>query len=213
MKTATAGALLIVLTLLASALAPAQSAEEVLDKVRKKYDSIVDAEVRFTQSEKFSIANVEQHTSGTLFMKKGNRYRVEFEDQTIVTDGTTVWSYSASSHQLLIDTYKSDERSLTPERILTGAPTDFTPAVVGKEKVGNVETIELKLIPKDEQSFLQTMKLWVARDDGVIRKVELDDASGKVTIYTVIDFKINKGIPDSRFTYTAPPGADVVDMR
>ncbi len=213
MKTTTAGALLIVLTLLASALAPAQSAEEVLDKVRKKYDSIVDAEVRFTQSEKFSIANVEQHTSGTLFMKKGNRYRVEFEDQTIVTDGTTVWSYSASSHQLLIDTYKADERSLTPERILTGAPTDFTPAVVGKEKVGNVETIELKLIPKDEQSFLQTMKLWVARDDGVIRKVELDDASGKVTVYTVIEFKINKGIPDSRFTYTAPPGADVVDMR
>ena len=57
------------------------------------------------------------------------------------------------------------------------------------------------------------MKLWVAEEDGLIRKVELDDVSGKVSVYVVNDVKINKGIPDSRFSYKAPAGAEVVDMR
>jgi outer membrane lipoprotein carrier protein len=188
-------------------------AREVLEKVRKKYDAIADGELRYTQTTIFPVAKLEQHLKGMLVFKKGNRYRVEMEDQTIVTDGTTVWSYSVRNHQVLIDNFTADERSLTPERILVSAPDDFTPILVGQEKVGKFETTVVKLIPRSEQVLIQSMKLWVDESESLIRMVEILDAGGKTTTYTVTDLRLNTGVPDARFVFQIPEGADVVDLR
>src|SRR5512142_548916 len=74
-----------------------ETAQDILNQVKKKYDTIRDAQISFTQAVKFPLAHVEQKASGTLVMKKENRYKVEMEGQTIVTDGTTVWSYSKAN--------------------------------------------------------------------------------------------------------------------
>lgn len=191
----------------------AETAQEILEKVKAKYDGIADGELKFSQQVKFSMANIEQRVNGTLFFKKENKYRVELDAQTIVTDGETVWSYSASNKQVLIDRFKSDERTLTPERILTAAPSDFSAAVLGKEKIGKIDATVLKLVPRDEQSLIKTMKLWIDDSDWMMMKVELTDVNGKVTTYSVTDIRLNIGLPDSRFKYQIPEGTDVVDLR
>lgn len=193
--------------------ARAQTAQEVLDNLRNKYETIRDARISFTQRITFAVAKVEQRTAGTLQFKKENKYRVEFEDQTIVTDGETVWSYSASSNQVLIDNFTSDERSLTPERILTGAPSDYAATLLGKEKAGARNLFLLKLLPKSEQSSIKSMKLWVDDDEWLIRKVEIVDFSGAVTTYSVGDIRLDPGLQDSLFSYRIPEGASVVDLR
>lgn len=189
------------------------SAQDVLERMKKKYDSIYDAQFRFSQKVKFEMARVEQLVSGTLLLKKENKYRVELEEQTIVTNGETVWSYSLPNNQVLIDHFKMNDRTFSPERILTGAPEDFAATVVGRETLGKSSAIILKLVPRDDQAFVRSMKIWV--DDGtwMIRRVELVDANGKETQYTVSDVKINVGLQDSRFTYQIPEGVEVVDLR
>jgi len=191
----------------------AQDAQDVLEQLRKKYDTIKDAEVQFSSRMKFSIAKVEQRTSGRLQFKKEHKYRVELEDQTVVTDGETVWSYSASANQVLIDHFKLDERMLSPEQILTAAPRDFSATTIGHEKSGKRDLIILKLVPKGEQSTLKSMKLWVDDDEWLIRKVELVDLNGTETVYVVNDFRLNTGLEDTRFSYQVPEGATVVDLR
>ena len=190
-----------------------ENAREVLEKVGKKYDTLVDAQVKFAQKVKFEVANVQQTASGILILKKGNKYRVDLEDQTIVTDGQTVWKYSASQKQVLIDHFKMDERSLSPERILTGAPEDYTPALLEKENLGRTETIVLKLVAKRDDAFVHSLKIWVDDATWLIKKVDFVDASGKETEYTVSDIKTNLGLADSRFTYQIPEGVEVVDLR
>lgn len=210
---------LLVLPLVLVLLVPAelrsaqQSAEDVLAKVRKKYDSITDAEMKFSQDVKFPMAKVEQHVSGTLFTKKQNKYRVELEGQTIVTDGETVWSYSPGNNQVLIDKFKLDERALSPDRILVGAPEDFTATLVGHEKVGKIDAVVVKLIPRNDQSMLTSLKLWINEDDWMIRRAEVIDLNGRETTYTVHQARVNVGLPDNRFIFQIPEGADVVDMR
>jgi outer membrane lipoprotein carrier protein len=189
------------------------SAEDILDRVHKKYDRMEDAEVRFSQKVKFSHAKIEQEVAGTLQFKKANRYRVEFEGQLVVTDGETVWSYSQENNQVLIDRFKLDERSLSPERILTAAPGDFSATLLGSEKTAQGEAVVLKLIPRDASALLKSMKLWVLESDWLIHRVEILDQHGKETTYQVSSFKTNIGIPDSRFVYQVPPGVDVVDLR
>lgn len=208
-----AGALVLLMCAsLGMSLGP-QKAEDVLDKVRKRYEAVTDAELRFSQKVHFPMTNVEQQTSGTLYVKKKNRYRVETDGQVIVTDGQTIWSSSAATNQVVIDRFKQDEQSLSPEKILVGTPDNFTATVVGEEKVGEYETTVLKLVPREEQSFIHSLRLWVDEKEWMIRQVEVVDLSEKVTTYSVLQVRTNTGLPDSRFVYTIPKGADVVDLR
>jgi outer membrane lipoprotein carrier protein len=190
-----------------------QSADDVLEKVRKRYDAVTDAELRFAQKVRFSMTKVEQQVSGTLFIKKKNKYRVEMDDRVIVTDGETIWSYSAANNQVVIDKFKQDEQSLSPEKILVGTPDNFTATLVGEEKLGGFETTVLKLVPKDEQSFIYSLRLWVDEKEWMIRQVEVVDVSEKQTVYSVLQVRTNTGLQDSRFVYQIPKGAEVVDLR
>jgi chaperone LolA len=210
------GILWVGMACLAAAIASstsAQTAQEILEKARKKYDSLDDAELKFIQTTRFPVSHLEQRLSGSLQMKKGNHYRVETDDMVVVTDGETVWSYSRANNQVLIDRFKMDDRGFSPERILAAAPGEFVATLIGKEKVGAVETAILKLIPSGEPGFVKSLKLWIADVDHLTRKAELVDANGKETTYQVSDLRVNTGLTDARFSYTAPEGADVVDLR
>src|SRR5512141_3257524 len=90
--------------------------KEITDRLQKKYESIQDATARFTQHVKFGFSKIEQNFSGTLRMKRPNKYRVETDYQTLVTDGATVWSYSPVNKQVLIDRYKETSDSFAPEQ-------------------------------------------------------------------------------------------------
>ncbi len=208
-----AGAMIVLAALASSVPARAQSAQDILESVRKRYESITDAEVQFSSRVKFSLAKTEQRFSGTLQFKREHKYRVELQDRTIVTDGTTLWSYSAQEHQVLIDTFTPDERSSLPEQIMTGAPKDFVPTLLGHEKSGGRDLVVLKLTPKSSTSTLKSMKLSIDEETWLIRMVELDDLNGTETTYAVQEIKVNPGIPDSRFVFTAPEGTTVVDLR
>lgn len=189
------------------------TAQEVLEKMKKKYDSMDDVQLRFSQRLKFSIAKMEQSRSGLLLVKKENKYRVEFDDQTIVTDGETVWSFSLSNNRVLIDRFKMNESSLSPDKILAGAPKDYSAVLLDNEKMGGKDVVVLKLVPKNENASVKTMKLWVDEGTWLTKKVELVDVGGNETTYVVEDFKTNLGLPDSRFTYQIPQGVEVVDLR
>jgi outer membrane lipoprotein carrier protein len=189
------------------------TAQEILKKVHDRYDSISDAEIKFQQRVKMPIGKLEQTTAGTLFTKKGNKYRVELEQQTIVTDGVTVWSYSAAQRQVLVDRFEQDEHSLSPDRILSGEAADLAPVLIGKEKMGKLETTVLKLTSRDEASLLKWLKLWVSDSDWLVHKAELVDVNGKETVYQVLEIKVNTGISDAHFTFVPPAGVEVVDLR
>jgi chaperone LolA len=189
------------------------SAAEVLARVHKNYEEMEDAEVRFSQKVKFARSKVEQEVTGVLQFKKEHKYRIAFEGQLVVTDGETVWSYSEQNNQVLIDRFHLDERSLSPERILTAAPEDFEAILTNREKEPRGDVFVLKLTPRDPSSLMKTMKLWVHASDWLIHRVEILDQHGKETTYLVSSFKMNTGVPDSRFLYQIPPGVEVVDLR
>lgn len=190
-----------------------ETAQEVLDNVKKKYESINDAELRFQQKVKFTLTTMEQSSAGTLWLKKDHKYRIEYGEQTIVTDGTTVWSYSATTHQVVIDHFKIDERSLTPEKLLSGAQGNYAATLIGKERLGKVDVVQVKLIPKDEQALVSSLRFWVDERDWMIRQMEIVDANGRQTTYVVQQAKLNIGIADARFSFQPPQGAEVVDLR
>src|ERR1051326_4884038 len=128
--------LVLISLICASAAYAGEGAEDIVARLQKKYDAIRDASVTFDQSTVFGVTNAEQSVTGKLFMKKGNKYRIETESQTTVTDGKSVWSYAKANKQVLIDKYKEDPKSFSPDKILVNVPDNYTSIVLGKEKVG-----------------------------------------------------------------------------
>jgi len=189
------------------------SVKEITDRMQKKYESIQDATARFTQHVRFGFSKIEQSFAGTLRMKKPNRYRIETEYQILVTDGTTVWSFSPVNKQVLIDRYKETPDSFTPEQFLLNLPSNYYATLLQPETGAEKTVIILKLVPKDDQSFIKSMKVWVDEGSWVVKKVEMLDVNDTEKTYTVQEIKINTNLRDTTFVFTPPLGTEVVDLR
>ena len=187
--------------------------KQVTEQLQHRYEMIDDAIVQFEQHVKFGYSNIEQNFSGTLKMKKPKHYRIESEHQTIVTDGSTVWAYSAANNQVIIDRYKENSNSISPEQFMLNLPANYYASLLGTEKQPTGNTILLKLVPKDDRSFVKSVKISVEENGWMVRKIVILDVNETETTYTVKDAKLNTNLKEKLFTFETPAGAEVVDLR
>lgn len=117
--------------LIAHPVSAGDDPDAVIAKLQKKYDSIRDASVEFTETVRFGVTQSEQSFSGKFSMKRGNMYRIDLGHENIVTDGLTVWSYSKINNQVLIDKYKEDPKSFSPDKVLVNVPANYRASALG----------------------------------------------------------------------------------
>jgi outer membrane lipoprotein carrier protein len=181
--------------------------------MKKRFDSMENAVATFTQEVRFGFSNIRQEFSGTLTMKKPNKYRIESEHQTLVTDGQTVWAYSPVNKQVVIDRYKENRNTISPEQFLINLPETYYAAVLGTEKSDRQTVAVLKLVPKDDASFIRSVKLWVESASWMVRKIQIEDVNETVTTYSIRELTLNASVGDALFQFSPPQGTDVVDLR
>ena len=94
------------------AFADSPSARDIINKVQDKYNRTEDAVIKFTQTVKYPLSKLSKTTEGTMYLKKGNMYRIDTGDRVIVTDGKTSWIYTPASNQVIIDKFRDDKTPL-----------------------------------------------------------------------------------------------------
>lgn len=186
------------------------SAQDIIQNVQNQYKDITDAKASFTQTVKYSSAKA-QTSSGTLYIKKEKKYRIETGSQTIVTDGSTSWSYNSGKKQVVIDYYKETGNSFSPNKYLFQYPENFYSDLAGTEKLSGNDVYVLTLKPR-ESGYVKSAKLWVGKDDWIIKKIYIVTDESTST-YTVKNVQLNVGLGDSKFSFSAPAGTEVIDMR
>ncbi len=186
--------------------------QELLEKLQKKYAKLKDATFEFSQTTKFSITKVSQTLSGTVKSKK-KKYRIETENGLIITDGSSVWRYNPEKHQVLVDKYKDDPQTLTPDRVVEDATKEYYYVKTGTEKHKDDQFSIIKLTPKSESSSIKSLKLWIDEDALTISKIEMTDITDNTTSYIITSFTTNTELPDSLFKFTPPEGVEVIDLR
>ncbi len=190
-----------------------RSVEEVTEKMREAFADVKTVRASFTQTVRFGFSNIEQTFDGTLSLKKPKQYRIESEHQTVVTDGTTVWLYSPVNKQLVIDHFKENANSVSPENFLTTLPTTYYISLLAREETRSRPLLVLRMVPKDDRSFIQSVKLWVDERKWEVRKIQVVDANDTETTYTLKDVETNVRLEDSLFTFNPPAGTEIVDLR
>ncbi|MBD3290671.1 outer membrane lipoprotein chaperone LolA [candidate division KSB1 bacterium] len=188
-------------------------AEDIIDKVKNKYEEIGSLTANFTQSFKWKLAGESQEQHGSLFIKGKNKFRIETEGQIVVSDGTNLWTYSKSNNQVIIDNVDNAEEVILPREIFLKFSQNYNPQYLREEKYNNTDCYVVNLIAKTDNQFIREMKIWVARSSWLTQKVQHTDINENITTYSLRSIKVNQDLKDTVFSLQIPENVEVVDMR
>jgi len=196
------------------AMSFAEDVEDIIKKVQKKYDKMDNFSAAFKQLEIFKLTGSQNELEGKIFIRQGIKYRFESDDQTVVTDGKSVWTYNAISKQLIIDKVRENSGALLPRDLLYKYPKNSYAALLGEETLNNRSCYLVKLTPKENfPGYLKEIRLWVDKSESLVSRMETTDLNGNNTIFDITSVNSKTELPDTLFSFQPQDGVDVVDMR
>lgn len=192
--------------------ATAQDAETVFERLKDKYDSIESLRAEFSQTMTSSYMDEEATSRGVLVIQ-GDRYRVETEGQTLVTDGKVTWVYLAAQNQLLINDYRNDEQTFSISEFLFGHSENFDASEVTTTTMGGQKHLVLTLTPKKDDAFFTQATLALRDRDDVITQLQVVDVNGTTMVFNLNNIQLNPALQENVFSFIPPHGTEVIDLR
>jgi chaperone LolA len=206
----------IILLMMVCMVGLSQSADvkAIVREIQEKYEDLEYLSATFVQSEEFKLTGSRNETQGRIYVKNGIEYRLETEDQIIVTDGKSVWTYSPFNNQVLIDRVKEGDGSLLPRDLLFRYPRDYMATLVDEQKIDGDKFYVLKLDPKEGvYGYIKTMKIWVNARSYIITRIEYEDFNENVSSFEVQQIDTKTTLPEDLFRFEIKEGMEVVDLR
>jgi outer membrane lipoprotein carrier protein len=147
--------------------------------------------------------------SGVLAIRRPNRFRWDYREpyeQVIVADGSRVWLYDSDLEQVTVRKL-DDTLSATPAMLLSGEANleeNFTVTQVQSD--ADIQWVQME--PKRNDTDFKSVRLGF--EGSTLRFMQLADKLGQTTRLEFTDVQRNPVMDPSRFTFTVPPGADVI---
>ena len=207
--------ILILLACISSAFS-GESASKVLKEIVKKYNNIENFTAEFIHTEYFNLYGSKNERIGKIYIKDGIKYRYVTDEETVITDGETVWIYTSFNNQVLIDNAKKDDEGgyLIPRDLLYKYPREYYATLLEELKIDKDNYYVLKLDPKENvHGFIQSMKIWVNAKSYIISKIEYTDYQKNISTFEIKKIDIDTKLLDKQFIYEVEEGVKVVDVR
>lgn len=190
---------------------------EVVERVQATCHRTQDLSARFHQTATNRALGQVQEASGLFLAKRPGMMRWAYEKpeaRLFVTDGKTLWAYSPTEKQVIVQDVADALASRLPLSFLAGnctLATDFDIALVENAATrGSPTTRILDLKPKRPEAGIARMLLEVTTKGYTVDKTTLFDAYGNTTVIALTHLKLNTGLDDQQFRFTPPPGVAVV---
>ena len=150
-----------------------------------------------------------EEASGTLAIRRPDRFRWDYREpneQVIVADGSRIWLYDADLEQVTVRKL-DDTLSATPAMLLSGQGNlEQNFSVTQTSQEGGVFWVRMQ--PKRDDTDFKWVRLGF--DGATLKFMQLADKLGQTTQLEFAQLERNPALDPSRFTFTVPPGADVI---
>lgn len=193
-------------------------AKKILDDVSAKTKTYSTINAEFT----ITIENKKNKTSDTQNGKitlKGNKYKLEVNNQTIISDSKTSWTILKDASEVQINSIESKEKEtgLNPSNIFTMHEKGFKYEFVKEEKQKNGALYQIiKLYPDDvKNKNYHTAVLTINKEKSQIVSIKILGKDGTDMTYLVKSFGANAAVPETIFVFNDKnyPGYEVIDLR
>ena len=160
----------------------------------------------------------------TVYFKRPNRLRIDFtkpKEQVILFTGDTLTIYVPSYRMVLNQTIEKGSSagtanlatpqglSLLKRSYTIAYETGATPQPL--EEGSSEQVVILALNRRSASETFRNIRLLVSPGTKLIRRIEAWPISGSKITFDFSYYRLNTGIPDSRFLYDIPPNADMMN--
>ncbi len=202
---------------LATSVASAQtSAADVAQKVQTHYDGVRDFSADFTHAYEGGVLRRKTTERGTVLVRKPGRMRWNYtapEEKLFVSDGVKMYAWVPADRQVTVSSMPKGDEASTPILFLVGRGNlvrDFDVAEAPPVAGAPANSYALLLTPKRKTAEYDALTLVVDRASLLLRMLIARDGQGGASTFTFTNLKENVNIPDSKFAFTIPRGAEVV---
>ncbi len=205
---------LVLLSLFVGSAVAAISANEVIDRVQKRAATDTPLRVSFQQIFEWKLTGNVEDVTGEMVLHGLDKFRITTPDQTIVSDGETMWTYSRLENQVLIDNVQKDSQTLMPRDILFSYTQDYE-AVVWQQNIrfNGEPALILRLLPRDEDQYVQETKVWVNTETWKPMQIQFTDINENETVYTINSIEEDPAIVSATFEFEPDTTMEVIDVR
>lgn len=190
-------------------------AKKLLDKVQAKYNSYKTLKADFTLT--IEIPEEPAEVQKGKFMQEGDKYRLEAEAQTMVSDGETLWLHMKNSQEVQINDVEEEEGEvLSPSSFLKFYESEeFVYVLINEfpEKGVVVQQIEFK--PLDEDSEYHKVRLTLNKKTNEVMRIKAFAKDGSRFSFELGKLIANPTLPASTFKFEKSECAECefVDLR
>jgi outer membrane lipoprotein-sorting protein len=189
------------------------SPEKVIRNMEKTINSSKIIRVLFDETYIWKLTGEASSITGELVMQDDDQFRIITDDQTIVSDGDTLWTYSKPSNRVIIDHLTDSDEVLLPRQIFFYYTKDFQVRMKGEEEIRSNDCYTLEFTTKSGDSYIPKVKVWIDKEEWLPRKIEQTDLNNNRTIYLLRDIQIGLEMNNSIFQFIIPDSAEVIKMK
>ncbi len=165
-----------------------------------------------------TIENTESKSKETKNGKvssKGNMFKAEMGNQTIMSDGKVLWTYIKDINEVQINNFEQGQDILSPNDIFKIAEKDYLVYFGEKVTEGGKSLQIIELTPKNKSLNYSKIKMYIDPSDNTVKKGVVFDKSAIKYTYSISNFKSNMELSDTFFKFdkTKYPGVEVIDLR
>lgn len=201
--------------------------EDIVARVQEKYDSMSSLSFAFNQRSQGQMSGRPRVGNGTAFFHKDvqkSRMRWNYLDpdqQVLISDGETFSMYFAELDQMIVTPATQLDDDLTYAFFSgNGKIVDnfhiLPPEPEYVDELQSDKAVQVvKLVPREPQSQVQSIHLWIAADS-LIRRIEMRDHFDTITLLNLKDIKVNflesasSGDIANLFSFTPPEGTEII---
>jgi len=210
--------ILSVSILLTSLIGSAQNIQDknalkIINQLEQKYNTYQSIEANFNLTTE--IPEEEPIKESGKFIQDGTAYHLDSDQQTIFSDGKSIWLFLKNQNEVQINSIAEDEGSLinlTPRGIINlFNNSEFDYAIVNEEK--GISHIEFK--PLDKNSEYSKARLAIDINKKELKSAKVFYKDGIRLTLDVVDITPNQSYDAEIFVFNAAeyPGVHVEDLR
>ena len=188
-------------------------AEKIVKQVLTKYEAAKTFQADFEQTYYWVLTDNKSEQYGTIWLEGKTKFKIQTENQLIVSDGKTVWTYSKTTNQVLIDDVQKTDDITLPGDIMLTFLDKYDPVYIGEELTNGIKCHRLELTSKTDDQFIQKIILWIGNKDLEVKKIQQIDLNKNKNTYVLKSIQFDVLFPKDFFQYSPPDSVEIIDMR
>ncbi len=180
----------------------------VLTLIKKKYNQNSTIQSQFDLNIYWSVREKSEQKSGSLILAPQNRFKIDLNGETFVSNGQLLWHYNKNVAQVTIDKLSKIDISSLPSNIFKSYLTQYS--YIEKQKTGSEVILEWKKNVA-ENSIYESITVWAVEKSGIVNKIQTVDRNGNINTYTFRNTIFGGKLSGKVFDFQVPKNVQVLN--